>query len=40
MTYEEIKAYINNKIANGEPLHGYARELAIELALNEKERAN
>jgi hypothetical protein len=39
MTYEEIKVYIANKIEKGEPLHGFARELAIELALQEQ-RAN
>lgn len=37
MTYAEIKEYIERKIANGEPLHGDARELAIELALQEME---
>lgn len=40
MTYEEIKVYIATKIEKGEPLHGFARDLAIELALSEKERAN
>lgn len=38
MTYAEMREYIEKKIANGEPLHGWARDLAIELALEEKEK--
>lgn len=40
MTYAEMKAYITEKIEKGETLHGWARDLAIELALEELERAN
>lgn len=40
MTYEEMKKYIAEKIEKGEPLHGWARDLAIELALEDLERAN
>lgn len=37
MTYAEMKNYIANAIANGEPLHGWARDMAIDFALEELE---
>jgi hypothetical protein len=40
MTYAELKIKVAEMVANGEPLHGMARDIAIELALEELERAN
>ena len=37
MTYAEMKKAVAEMIANGESLHGWAREIAIEMALEEME---
>lgn len=34
MTYAEIKEYVIKTIKEGKPLHGQARELAIDLMLD------
>ena len=39
MTYAELVTYVKKIIAEGKPLHGLAREIAIDLALN-KENAD
>ena len=37
MTHQELIDYVKKVIADGKPLHGLAREIAIEIALNEKD---
>lgn len=37
MTYAELKAMIAEKIAKGEPIKGYLRELMFDMAVNELE---
>lgn len=38
MTYKELKAKVAEMVKKGEKLHGYALEIAIEMALEEKEK--
>lgn len=37
MTYKEMKEMVKKMIENGEKLHGWAMEVAVEMALEEKE---
>ena len=37
MTYQELIDYVNQVIADGKPLHGLAREIAIDMALNKED---
>ena len=37
MTYQELIDYVKKTIADGKPLHGLAREIAIDMALNKED---
>lgn len=38
MNMQEMKAIVAEKIRKGEPIHGFMREIAIEIALDEMEK--
>lgn len=40
MTYKEMVAYVRKMMAENKPLHGYAREIAIEILLQEEENSS
>lgn len=38
MTYNELKEMVKKAIRNGEKLHGWMRDIAIDIALEEMEK--
>jgi len=38
MTYTEMREYVKSLIREGKPLHGLARDIAVEMALEQMER--
>ena len=40
MSYKEIREYIESRLAAGLPLHGEAREWAIDMMLDKEDKDN